>query len=184
MAANQHNLFVFAYLDSDWAPCGRLSLTEDGPDLQAASFAYGLKYLERPTALEIDPVSLSLQDKTAVRGKILLPPNGLALFGGIRDAAPDAWGRRVIESRLKVPANSLPESTYLTHAGSQRVGAFDVRESLLFRLQTSGSPLDARSASPPALNRRSGRRRGRADITGTPVRSHLPYHHANKCTEL
>jgi serine/threonine-protein kinase HipA len=95
MAANQHNLFVFANLDSDWAPCGRLSLTEDGPDLQAASFAYGLKYLERPTALEIDPVSLSLQDKTAVRGKILLPPNGLALFGGIRDAAPDAWGRRV-----------------------------------------------------------------------------------------
>jgi serine/threonine-protein kinase HipA len=130
MAANQHNLFVFAYLDCDWAPCGRLSLTEDGPDLQAASFAYGLKYLERPTTLEIDPVSLSLQDKTAVRGKILLPPNGLALFGGIRDAAPDAWGRRVIESRLKVPANSLPESTYLTHAGSQRVGAFDVRESL------------------------------------------------------
>jgi serine/threonine-protein kinase HipA len=140
MAANQHNLFVFAYLDCDWAPCGRLSLTEDGPDLQAASFAYGLKYLERPTALEIDPVSLSLQDKAAARGRILLPPNGLALFGGIRDAAPDAWGRRVIESRLKVPANSLPESTYLTHAGSQRVGAFDVRESLQAEPTTGYSP--------------------------------------------
>jgi serine/threonine-protein kinase HipA len=140
MASSQHNLFVFAHLDSDWAPCGRLSLTEDGPDLQTASFVYGLKYLERRTALEIDPVSLSLQDKAAVRGKILLPPNGLALFGGIRDAAPDAWGRRVIESRLKVPANSLPESTYLTHAGSQRVGAFDVRESLQAEPTTGYSP--------------------------------------------
>src|SRR6267378_3900726 len=46
------------------------SLTEDGPALQAATFAYGLRYLERATALEIDPVSLSLQDKSAVRGKI------------------------------------------------------------------------------------------------------------------
>jgi serine/threonine-protein kinase HipA len=35
----------------------------------------------------------------------------------------------VIESRLKVPANSLPESTYLLHAGSQRVGAIDIRSS-------------------------------------------------------
>jgi serine/threonine-protein kinase HipA len=130
MAASQLNLFVFGYLDCDWAPCGRLSLTEDGPALQAATFAYGLKYLQRETALEIDPVSLSLQDKTAIRGRILLPPEGLALFGGIRDAAPDAWGRRVIESRLRAPANSLPESTYLSHAGSQRVGAFDIRESL------------------------------------------------------
>lgn len=52
------------------------------------------------------------------------------LFGGIRDAAPDAWGRRVIEAKLKVPANSLPESQYLLHAGSDRVGALDIRESI------------------------------------------------------
>ncbi len=62
-----------------------------------------------------------------MRGKGPLPANNLPMFGGIRDAAPDAWGRRVIESRLKVPANSLPESTYLVHAGSQRVGALDIR---------------------------------------------------------
>jgi hypothetical protein len=65
---------------------------EDGPALQGATFAYGIKYLERSTALEIDPVGLSLQDKTAVRGKILLPPDSLALFGGIRDAAPRCLG--------------------------------------------------------------------------------------------
>src|SRR5208282_5977802 len=111
----------------EWAPCGQLTLTEDGAKLLASTFAYGLRYLERPNALEVDPVSLSIQDKSAVRGKALFPPNNLPLFGGIRDAAPDAWGRRVIESRLKAPANSLPESTYLLHAGSQRVGALDIR---------------------------------------------------------
>ncbi len=59
-----------------------------------------------------------------------MPANGLPLFGGIRDAAPDAWGRRVIEARHKVPANSLPESVYLLEAGSDRVGALDIRDSL------------------------------------------------------
>ncbi|MGH8316463.1 MAG: type II toxin-antitoxin system HipA family toxin [Steroidobacteraceae bacterium] len=130
MAAKEQKLFVFANLDGEWVPCGQLTLTEDGVELLASTFAYGLRYLERPAALEVDPVSLSIRDKSAVRGKALFPPNNLPFFGGIRDAAPDAWGRRVIESRLKVPANSRPESTYLMHAGSQRVGALDIRPSL------------------------------------------------------
>jgi len=130
MAAKDQKLFVFAHLDAEWVPCGQLTLTESGATLLASSFAYGLRYLERPNALEVDPVNLSIRDTNAVRGKALFPPNNLPLFGGIRDAAPDAWGRRVIESRLRVPANSLPESTYLLHAGSQRVGALDVRSSL------------------------------------------------------
>jgi serine/threonine-protein kinase HipA len=129
MAAVEQKLYVFAYIDSQSVPCGQLTLTEDGPQLLASSFAYGLRYLQRADALEVDPVSLSLANKTAVRGKALFPAGDLHWFGGIRDAAPDAWGRRVIESRLKVPANSLPESTYLLHAGSQRVGALDVRPS-------------------------------------------------------
>jgi serine/threonine-protein kinase HipA len=129
MAAKEQKLFVFAHLDAEWVPCGQLTLTEDATELLASAFAYGLRYLERPNALEVDPVSLSIGDRSAVRGKALFPPNNLALFGGIRDTAPDAWGRRVIESRFRVPANSLPESTYLLHAGSQRVGALDIRSS-------------------------------------------------------
>lgn len=104
MAAIERKLVVFAYLDTDWVPCGQLTLTEDGANLRASTFSYGLRYLERPGALEVDPVSLSLGDKSAVRGKALFPPDNLPSFGGIRDAAPDAWGRRVIESRLKAPA--------------------------------------------------------------------------------
>jgi serine/threonine-protein kinase HipA len=129
MSASDQKLFVFVYVDTEWLPCGQLTLSEEGAKLLASTFAYGLRYLLRPGALEVDPVALSIRDKLAVRGKALFPPNNLPAFGGIRDAAPDAWGRRVIESRLKVPANSLPESAYLVHAGSQRVGALDIRAS-------------------------------------------------------
>jgi serine/threonine-protein kinase HipA len=129
MAATEQKLFVFIYLDTEWVPCGQLTVSEDGAKLSASTFAYGLRYLQRPGAREVDPVALSLRDLDLVRGTALFPPNNLALFGGIRDAAPDAWGRRVIEARLKVPANSLPESSYLLHAGSQRVGAIDIRSS-------------------------------------------------------
>ena len=124
---------VFAHLGAGagtgagWAPCGQLTLAEEGSRLLASSFAYGLNYLRRRDALEVDPVSLGLADREAVRGKRLLPANRLTLFGGIRDAAPDAWGRRVIEAKLSAPANSLPESQYLLHAGSERVGALDIR---------------------------------------------------------
>lgn len=130
MAAKELKLFTFAHLGAAWAPCGQLTLTEEGPNLLASSFAYGLNYLKRRDALEVDPASLGIAERDTVRGKRLLPLNQLSFFGGIRDAAPDSWGRRVIEAKLKVPANSLPESQYLLHAGSERVGALDIRSSL------------------------------------------------------
>lgn len=130
MAAKQVQLFAFAHIEGGFVPAGRLLLTEEAEQVLASSFAYGLRYLERPGRFSIDPVSLALEDTEKVRGVELMPANGLPLFGGIRDAAPDAWGRRVIEARRKVPANSLPESVYLLEAGSDRVGALDIRESL------------------------------------------------------
>jgi serine/threonine-protein kinase HipA len=130
MAATESKLMVFAHLGQDWAPCGQLLMTEEGPNVLGFSFAYGLHYLRRTDALEVDPVSLGIANREQVLGKRLLPAHGLPLFGGIRDAAPDSWGRRVIEAKLKVPANSLPESQYLLHAGSDRVGALDVRKTI------------------------------------------------------
>src|SRR2546423_6777109 len=129
MTATEQKLYVFTYLDTEWVPCGQLTWPEEGGKRSASPFAYGLRYRQRPGALELDPVSLSLRDMDLIRGTALFPPNNPPLFGGIRDAAPDAGGRGVIESRLKVPANSLPESSYLLHAGSQRVGAIDIRSS-------------------------------------------------------
>jgi len=130
MASTTKDLFVFANLDGQFVPAGQLQVDEEGSRLIASSFAYGLRYLDRDNAQEIDPVALSLKNKSEIKGKRLVPPNGLEAFGGIRDAAPDSWGRRVIEARLKVPANSLPESTYLLEAGSDRIGALDIRASL------------------------------------------------------
>lgn len=127
MATKELKLMTFAHLGGGWAPCGQLTMTEQGPELLASRFAYGLNYLNRADALEVDPVSLAIGGPESVKGKLLLPANNLVNFGGIRDAAPDSWGRRVIEAKLKVPANSLSESQYLLHAGSERVGALDIR---------------------------------------------------------
>jgi serine/threonine-protein kinase HipA len=139
MAAKTRELMVFAWLPEKpvgrFVPAGLLQLTEVvGANPQnrelTSQFAYGLGYLKRREAVEVDPVSLRLADRERVRGQLLFPVNGLAEFGGIRDAAPDAWGRRVIEARRKVPANSLSEAVYLLEAGGDRVGALDVRPSL------------------------------------------------------
>jgi len=121
-------LAVFINVDGEFFPAGILGLTEQGKTLQASEFYYGLRYLERSNAIEIDPESLAIHDKELIRGRPLYPSRGLISFGGIRDAVPDAWGRRVIESQLKAPSNSLPESVYLLEAGSERIGALDIRE--------------------------------------------------------
>ena len=139
MAAKTRELMVFAWLPEKpagrFVPAGLLQLTEVvGANPQnrelTSQFAYGLGYLNRREAVEVDPASLSLADRERVRGQRLFPVNGLAEFGGIRDAAPDAWGRRVIEARRKVPANTLSEAEYLLEAGGDRVGALDVRPNL------------------------------------------------------
>lgn len=119
---------VFIYLPgaTEAVPAGRLSMNERGTELIASRFAYGTRYLDRANALPVDPVALPLAGGRG--GAQLLPPAGLTLFGALRDAAPDAWGRRVIENRLRAPPDGLPESTYLDRAGSNRAGALDIRQ--------------------------------------------------------
>lgn len=136
------NVFVFAHILQGWAPAGRLTLTQER-EVVASRFAYGTRYIERPDAFEIDPVSLSLKDRLRVRGTELFPLNQLTQFGGIRDAAPDAWGRRVIEAQRRVPANSLSEADYLLGAGSDRVGALDVRDALGTLAQAGAAPVQS-----------------------------------------
>ncbi len=118
---------VFIHLpgESHAVPAGRLTLVEEGVALRASRFAYGLRYLERANAVPVDPVAMPLDAGRG--GAELVPPAGLPLFGAMRDAAPDAWGRRVIENRLRAPPNGLPESVYLDHAGPYRAGALDLR---------------------------------------------------------
>ena len=64
-----------------------------------------------------------------------MPSPGWDTFGCIRDAAPDAWGQRVILSRLagRLTRDSdtgpLPMLTYLLEAASNRIGALDFQVS-------------------------------------------------------
>ena len=55
--------------------------------------------------------------------------------GCIRDASPDAWGRRVIINKLlglkgtNIDTADLSELTYLLESGSNRIGALDFQYS-------------------------------------------------------
>lgn len=118
---------VFMFLPEGGAvPAGALTLEEEGLTSTRSTFGYGARYLQRPNAIPIDPLSLPLACQPGHQ-KLYEPANDRPIFGAIRDAAPDFWGRRVIEAKLKVPANSLPESVYLQEAGTHRFGALDFR---------------------------------------------------------
>jgi len=128
-----HRVAVFAHIPDQterrhhFVPAGLLDRERAGVDQQTLSFAYGLRYLKRPDAFDVDPRALALGRARAHPGMRWFPSPEVREFGGIRDAAPDAWGRRVIEARLQAAPNSLDEFTYLLEAGSDRVGALDVR---------------------------------------------------------
>ena len=88
-------------------------------------FNYGKSYLDRKDAIAIYAPELPLQTGD------IPPAPGLSMPGCIRDASPDAWGRRVLINRklgLKgqdADLEELSEMAYLLESGSDRVGALD-----------------------------------------------------------
>jgi serine/threonine-protein kinase HipA len=114
--------YVWAWLPGAIEPivCGRLSI-HDG----LVPFNYGRSYLERADAIPLYLPELPLEP-----GELPLPA-GLTVPGCIRDAAPDAWGRRVILNRKfgvkggEVPTLDVSELTFLLESGSDRIGALD-----------------------------------------------------------
>lgn len=101
-------------------------LTAEGRTLL---FNYGRSYLERENAISLYDAELPL------RTGVLPLHKGLSMPGCIRDASPDAWGRRVLLNRLLgvqghdggVP--ELDELTCLLESGSDRIGALDFQRS-------------------------------------------------------
>lgn len=118
--------FVWVWLPGATQPvvAGRLDSIEG-----RLIFTYGRSYLARPEAIALYLPELPLQ-----AGPLPLL-NGLAMPGAIRDAAPDAWGRRVIiNRRLGAAARNVDpahfdELTFLLESGSDRIGAFDFQTS-------------------------------------------------------
>ena len=91
----------------------RVSKTRHGSPL--GEFVYGRRYLERPDAVEFDPVELRLADRVYETGR------KKGFFGAIRDSMPDYWGRLLIE-RHSGHAR-LEEFDYLMEGPDDRAGA-------------------------------------------------------------
>ncbi|RLA46497.1 MAG: type II toxin-antitoxin system HipA family toxin [Gammaproteobacteria bacterium] len=128
MSSNNQNTeaFVWVWLPGETQPivAGRL-FAENGTIV----FNYGKSYLARENAIAIYKPELPLQSGT-------LPLlDGLTMPGCIRDAAPDAWGRRVIINKMlglkgvNAGNTQLDELTYLLESGSDRIGALDFQHS-------------------------------------------------------
>jgi serine/threonine-protein kinase HipA len=102
-------------------------------------FNYGRSYLTRNNAISLYEPELPLQSGA-------IPPlTGLMMAGCLRDAAPDAWGRRVILNRRfgksgkDIDTAELDELTYLLESGSDRVGALDFQVSAETYIAREGS---------------------------------------------
>lgn len=78
-------------------------------------FVYGKSYLARANAVAIDPVELKLGEGTYETVRMG------GVFGALRDAGPDYWGRRVIEKHAG--AAQLGEVDYLLNSADDRAGA-------------------------------------------------------------
>jgi serine/threonine-protein kinase HipA len=79
-------------------------------------FRYGNRYLERKDAVAFDPFKLPLGNVIHEFTKLKGIP------GAVRDAGPDAWGRRVIEHKLERSPGDLEEIDYLLHGPQDGAG--------------------------------------------------------------
>ncbi|MGB8818620.1 MAG: type II toxin-antitoxin system HipA family toxin [Rhizobiaceae bacterium] len=117
--------YVWIWLPHETQPvvAGRLARQNDG----RLMFNYGQSYLARRNAIAIYDPELPLKaGEIALDDKLQLP-------NCIRDASPDAWGRRVIINRILGlkgrDADEPDELTYLLESGSDRIGALDFQRS-------------------------------------------------------
>ena len=119
--------FVWIWLPGRTEPvvAGRVRLVDGGQYI----FNYGRSYLARKDAIAIYAPELPLEP-----GEIA-PEPPLEIANALRDSSPDAWGRRVIVSRLvgvrgrSADAVDLDELTFMLCSGSDRTGALDFQAS-------------------------------------------------------
>ncbi|WP_218196237.1 MULTISPECIES: HipA domain-containing protein [unclassified Pseudomonas] len=122
------NCFVWIWLPGSSEPvvAGRLVRQRQNDRF---AFIYGQSYLANPQAIAVNSLELPLGTE------VIAPPEGMKLASGLRDASPDAWGRRVIINRLFGKAGleaynqDLDEQTYMLESGSDRIGALDFQQS-------------------------------------------------------
>ena len=117
MSSEFRELWVWHWLRNAAEPvlCGRFRWATSTGGIHVGTFVYARTYLDRTGALPLDPVLLPLRESefrtTDLDG----------VFGVFRDAAPDSWGKRVID-RLH---GKQDECGYLLLAQGERTGAID-----------------------------------------------------------
>lgn len=128
-------------------------------------FNYGQSYLKRKDALAIFTPELPL------KAGAIEPNPPLTMANCLRDASPDAWGRRVIINRLTGSKDTeaknieFDELTYMLQSGSDRAGVLDFQASpevytpreenhaTLEELQEAAEKVQRGEAIPDALDR-------------------------------
>lgn len=112
MTTSEKSCFVYVQLPGtlDVVTCGKFVL-----DRSVGRFIYRRGYLEDPRSVELDKFELPLRSGTFETARL----NGI--FGALRDASPDSWGRRIIERFMG--RSDLGEVDYLLNSPEDRAGA-------------------------------------------------------------
>lgn len=122
--------FVWIWLPDETEPVVAGRLEADNGNIL---FNYGKSYLDRSG--DSKPAIAIYESELPLKAGVLPLPEGLTMPGCIRDASPDAWGRRVIiNKKLGLKGSStdtadLDELTYLLESGSDRIGSLDFQRS-------------------------------------------------------
>jgi serine/threonine-protein kinase HipA len=124
--------FVYIALpgQTEFVTAGKFRLGANRQGIPSGKFVYGDSYLTRDNAVPIDPLELKLAKGTHTTTLMK------GVFGALRDASPDYWGRRVIEKHAGLP--QLREIDYMLQSPDDRAGALGF----------------GRKANPPAPRRR------------------------------
>ena len=158
---SEREAYVYLQLPGtlDTVPAALLKVQTLPDGTPIGRFRYGDRYLQRADAVALDPYLLPL-DKTVHQ---FTQRKGIP--GAMRDASPDAWGRRVIEYKLERAAGDLHEIDYLLHGPQDGAGYLSF----------------GRKAEPPAPKRHYNRTHQLAELIaaaqaiedGKPVPMHL-----------
>ena len=91
------DLCVHAWTPAGFLRAGVLKLDEAGEAI-SATFRYDQTYLDHPHAYPLDPLNMPLG------ATLHATASPFVRLGSIFDAAPDAWGRRVVQAQLPAHA--------------------------------------------------------------------------------
>lgn len=118
MGNDDLSCFIYIQLPGtlESVPCASLKIRRLGGGDYEGTFTYGKRYLERPNVVALDPYHLPLTARPQKFTKLKGIP------GAVRDASPDAWGRRVIQAKLHRAEADIEELEYLLNGPDDGAG--------------------------------------------------------------